>query len=247
MQQIDIVAMELLAAATSDICGSRDSKGLVMALEKSLKSLGFASFNLGCHKKSKYELALDPTITNWPKDFMGEYEGRNWAEHDPTLARAASADRPFGWTVRQVYADRKQQDYMEFLVTTPLRGGFSIPLPRRAGTISSISVECHSETQFDGWVPYAIGILANSAMVKAEALGLCDRISVDEAMKARKLSASQTEILKWVSDGKSNADIATILGLSERVVKYHMTEILRKLGVATRAQAVTALARDRGI
>jgi LuxR family transcriptional regulator len=79
--------------------------------------------------------------------------------------------------------------------------------------------------------------LGTAAMGKAEILGLCPEVSVDEALAMRSLSPLQQEILNWIAEGKSNLDIATIMNLGERAVRYHVPEILRKLGVATRMQA----------
>jgi LuxR family transcriptional regulator len=84
----------------------------------------------------------------------------------------------------------------------------------------------------------AVAILSTFAIAKAETLGLSPSISADEASALRSLSPPQREILKWVAAGKSNFDIATILGLPERTVRYHVSEILRKLGVVSRSQAV---------
>ncbi|MES2317758.1 MAG: helix-turn-helix transcriptional regulator [Pseudomonadota bacterium] len=62
--------------------------------------------------------------------------------------------------------------------------------------------------------------------------------------KSRKaLSVRQREILLWLHEGKTNWEIAKILGLSELNVKYHIDQIFLKLGVRSRAQAV-AKGRD---
>jgi DNA-binding CsgD family transcriptional regulator len=45
------------------------------------------------------------------------------------------------------------------------------------------------------------------------------------------------EVLLWVAQGKTNADIATILGISEWTVKKHVLEIFDKLNVETRTAA----------
>jgi DNA-binding NarL/FixJ family response regulator len=45
------------------------------------------------------------------------------------------------------------------------------------------------------------------------------------------------EVLLWVAQGKTNPDIAAILGISESTVKKHLLEILEKLGVETRSAA----------
>jgi DNA-binding NarL/FixJ family response regulator len=45
------------------------------------------------------------------------------------------------------------------------------------------------------------------------------------------------EVLLWVAQGKTNSDIALILGISESTVKKHLLEIFEKLGVETRSAA----------
>jgi DNA-binding NarL/FixJ family response regulator len=51
------------------------------------------------------------------------------------------------------------------------------------------------------------------------------------------LTPRVAEVLLWVAQGKTNADIATILGISEWTVKKHVLEIFEKLGVETRTAA----------
>ncbi len=56
------------------------------------------------------------------------------------------------------------------------------------------------------------------------------------------LTAREAEVLYWLAQGKSNPDIATILGTSVRTVHKHVENLFRKLGLETRnAAALTAL------
>lgn len=56
------------------------------------------------------------------------------------------------------------------------------------------------------------------------------------------LTPRAAETLLWLSQGKTNPDIATILSISESTVKKHVQEIFEKLGVETRgAAAVRAM------
>ncbi len=58
------------------------------------------------------------------------------------------------------------------------------------------------------------------------------------------LSPREMEILQFVTQGKSNKEIAQSLGISHQTVKNHMTSILKKLDVRDRTQAaVYALRR----
>jgi DNA-binding response OmpR family regulator/DNA-binding CsgD family transcriptional regulator len=51
------------------------------------------------------------------------------------------------------------------------------------------------------------------------------------------LTAREGEVLSWLSKGKSNRDIAEILGLSPRTVDKHLEQIYAKLGVENRTAA----------
>jgi DNA-binding NarL/FixJ family response regulator len=51
------------------------------------------------------------------------------------------------------------------------------------------------------------------------------------------LTPRATETLLWLAQGKTNSDIATILGITESTVKKHVQEIFEKLGVETRGAA----------
>ncbi len=52
------------------------------------------------------------------------------------------------------------------------------------------------------------------------------------------LSQRELEVLRWLRMGKSSWDISVILTISERTVNYHVGNIVRKLGVVNRLQAV---------
>lgn len=52
------------------------------------------------------------------------------------------------------------------------------------------------------------------------------------------LTAREREVLEWVAAGKTNRDIAAILGARPRTVEKHLERIYEKLGVETRTAAV---------
>ena len=53
-----------------------------------------------------------------------------------------------------------------------------------------------------------------------------------------RLSAREREVLSWTAIGRRQADIAAMLGLSERTVENHLRRIRQRLGAATTAQAI---------
>jgi DNA-binding CsgD family transcriptional regulator len=54
----------------------------------------------------------------------------------------------------------------------------------------------------------------------------------------RTLTPREHEVLGWLLAGKTNRDIATILGASPRTVEKHLEHVYAKLGVETRTSAV---------
>ena len=60
-----------------------------------------------------------------------------------------------------------------------------------------------------------------------------------KAEESSKLTKRQREILKYLTKGLSNLDIAHILKISEDGVKFHLRSIFSKLNVANRAEAAT--------
>src|SRR5881409_444473 len=51
------------------------------------------------------------------------------------------------------------------------------------------------------------------------------------------LTPREAEVLLWIAQGKSNGDIATILGCAENTVRVHIARIFEKLGIENRNAA----------
>ena len=60
------------------------------------------------------------------------------------------------------------------------------------------------------------------------------------------LSPREKEVLTWIKQGKSTWDISVLLKISERTVKFHVSNIMQKLGASTRAHAA-AIAIEQGL
>lgn len=87
------------------------------------------------------------------------------------------------------------------------------------------------------------GVYADPSVASLLAAGLRDG-PVDTGVSD--LSGREVEVLRLVSDGKSNKQIGDDLGLSSLTVKSHLARIARKLGTGDRAEMV-ALAMRAGV
>jgi pimeloyl-ACP methyl ester carboxylesterase/DNA-binding CsgD family transcriptional regulator len=66
------------------------------------------------------------------------------------------------------------------------------------------------------------------------------------ALPLAELTPRERAVLDGIAEGLDNAEIATLLGLSEKTVRNHITRVFDKIGVAHRYQAIV-LARDAGL
>jgi LuxR family quorum-sensing system transcriptional regulator SinR len=74
---------------------------------------------------------------------------------------------------------------------------------------------------------------------------MLEKAAMVDAMDERdtRLTSRETEVLTWSAAGKSYWEIATILGISERTVRFFMSNTRRKLNVVSNTQAVAQAVR----
>ena len=80
-----------------------------------------------------------------------------------------------------------------------------------------------------------------SLLEPAVASRFLDSINDPDALTTR-----QKEVLNLIATGLLNKEIADRLYISERTVKFHVSEILAKLGAGNRTEAV-AIATEKGL
>jgi DNA-binding CsgD family transcriptional regulator/PAS domain-containing protein len=68
----------------------------------------------------------------------------------------------------------------------------------------------------------------------------------DQALAGYSLTPRETEVLRWIAEGKTNAEIASVLAISPATVKVHVEHLLEKLRVENRT-AAALLAHEHGL
>jgi len=119
-----------------------------------------------------------------------------------------------------------------------------------SGTASVLIVPLHSATG----KRYGLVMFGAEESVERQALAL---IALEAAMIFQRyfevilsldsisgLSDREIQIVRWTSEGKTSAEIAIILGLSEHTVNSYIAAVLRKLHVVNRAQMVASALRS---
>lgn len=71
---------------------------------------------------------------------------------------------------------------------------------------------------------------------------VCNAIALAEEIiddLSGKISPREKEIITFIVDGYSNAEIAERISVSEKTVKFHITSIFKKLGVRNRGSLIS--------
>lgn len=181
--------------------------------------------------------------TTFPDSWAQHYAAQGYLAVDPAMQRAFTSLLPFDWAEFKTLTPRQSKLFGEAREFGVGEHGLSIPLRSSGGEIAVMSVTADMSQR-------------NWQQFKREKLGevrlLASLFSVD-VMKALRgtgvpaevvLTMREVECLRWCAEGKTFEEIAGILGISPRTVRYHLDSARRKLDCLNIVQTVvTALQR----
>lgn len=154
---------------------------------------------------------------------------------DAILADIAMGDRQFIATI----ASLAEEDIpVVVLIDDPEPGWAASAL--RAGVRAILPRESSGEEIFTA-IHIAVSglVLLEAGKAKELARYAPSGNGEDPLEQLEELSPREVEVLRWMAEGFGNKEIATRLGISDHTVKFHISSILAKLGVASRTEAVT--------
>jgi DNA-binding CsgD family transcriptional regulator len=120
----------------------------------------------------------------------------------------------------------------------------SLPVASKRGTTAAISLGRSGKdfTERDRLMLNLIGPHFNQAQRNA-ALVTAQLEKRTRPLSDYGLTAREAEVGRWLTQGKTNPEIAIILGISHRTVEKHMERVLGKLAVENRATAAVILSQ----
>ena len=220
--------------------------------EYALQKCGFAGFAYWTHLRKPSESLVGSDVymlSRGPahlKAFEALYFSRNFYKDDPLLRAAAKFDRPF--TTEEARSGDEPNRRQRWLYSLEKRFDFkydiNLPVhtPLRCQVINAYCIGVDPDT------PEKIAAATPEVahMARAFAASIIDFVFLegeDETAHV-KLTRRQQECLTWMAKGRANGEIADILGVSERTVKFHIAELSKTLNAANRTEAVAIAARQ---
>ncbi|PSS58230.1 autoinducer binding domain-containing protein [Pseudomonas sp. BBP2017] len=201
------------------------------------QQLGMEYFSFTAHT------ALDSqprTYNNFPAAWNEHYQRCNYVDIDPIVAHCHTSLLPILWDDD---AFRQTPEYWEQARLHGLRYGWSQSAHDPHQNESILSV-VRSSTPVDTNEFY------NTA---GQTIWLCNLMHTlvlnrqsTRPTPSFHLSARETEVLKWSAAGKTAAECARILTLSQSTINFHIRSIITKLNTSNKAGAI-AIAAVNGL
>jgi NarL family two-component system response regulator LiaR len=107
----------------------------------------------------------------------------------------------------------------------------------QAGALSCLLKDVDAESLADAVRKAARGEAVLHARVAGHLMDALRRGSMPSTQALESLSQREREVLGLMAEGLSNQQIADQLGIGEKTVKTHVSNVLAKLGVSDRTQA----------
>ena len=234
----DAVGLLQLIHGSLSCKGEDDFRALFPELNK-LLPFDFAHAMLGFHDDEKGAVIAHAANISFPEEWVSEFVSRNYMRESVIVRNNFLNYRPQYWAESLMKFNEKKE-VGSLREDFDMRNGYSHGSdPLLAGQHGSmfcfsgpsIELERRSEKILELIVPHLhlalSGIFRNNQTEKSNI----------------HLSAREKEILNWLKQGKSSWDISVILAISERTVNYHIYNIMGKLDVSNRPQAVAVAAR----
>jgi LuxR family transcriptional regulator, activator of conjugal transfer of Ti plasmids len=182
-------------------------------------------------------------ISSYPKSWTSHYFREGYHNIDPVLQEPRTSSRMIHWDGRGARSARsaKERRLFDDALSFKIRTGLTIRIPSSQNQFAaddrSLGLDRFIETSRD--MLEMVG-LTYHAHVSAK----IGRTAAGGGM-GNPLTQRERQCLAWISDGKTMQDIAELLDVTPRGVKFHLDNARRNLAALTLPHAVALAFRQR--
>ncbi|WP_245409798.1 LuxR family transcriptional regulator [Pararhizobium haloflavum] len=210
-------------------------------LKAAAERFGYRSFLvLRLPSPTSFDLNENSVITNWAAEFLAAYDRMQLFRDCPAVGRMRHSIVPFDFTFASI-AEGQTPGRVE-----PARALFA-----EYGFVTGACFPVSDAKGVRGALILAGDRPALDPRELAELTLLSVRIyqrlvevTATERRQEQPLTERELDCLTWTAAGKTSADIAAILSLSEHTVNHYLNRAARKLDTVNRTQAVAKALRQ---
>jgi DNA-binding CsgD family transcriptional regulator len=182
------------------------------------------------------ELSSNTIITNWPAELMALFDSEGLMQTSLVLRRLRDSTLPFGFDLDTVSTDGAGGRVRELFSRFGIIRGAYFPVHDVSGIRGAVSLTGSAAVFTHQQMMELMYISIHLFQRLAEIRNL-------EVRPADMLTEREIDCLNWTAAGKTSAEIAEILGLSEHTINHYLNRAAKKMNTVNRTQAVAKALR----
>lgn len=187
-------------------------------------------------------------ISSYPKSWTSHYFREGYDNIDPVLQEPRNTSRMFLWDGREARSAKsaKERRLFDDALSFNIRTGLTVRIPASQNQFAAFTLAVDDRSLgLDRFIETSQDMLETIALnYHAHVSARIGRASSGGGMGSP-LTQRERQCLAWISDGKTMQDIAELLGVSSRGVKFHLDNARRNLAALTLSHAVALALRQR--
>ncbi|MBI2732587.1 MAG: autoinducer binding domain-containing protein [Aquabacterium sp.] len=202
------------------------------------QDLGFPFFAYGVKCPLPVSQPRIEMASNYPEIWQQQYQSHQYARIDPTVRHCTRVTTPVLWDA----SGFDERPFAEQAMSHGIRNGVSIGVRDAQGRLGMVTLArdqtvCTPKefAHIEGSLTL-LGQLTHAALVEK----LVQRHSTSVAPPT--LSDRELEVLKWTAEGKTSAEVAMIMNITERTVNFHIGNCITKLDASNKLHAAVKAA-----
>ncbi|NWO07444.1 MAG: LuxR family transcriptional regulator [Alteromonadaceae bacterium] len=212
-------------------------------LKKELNRFGVEYYAYFVKEKRGYGPPL--VITNYPDEWVAKYSRDNLYRHDPVINYGLQRVAPYAWS--EAMGDANNSIF-RLSRAFNIVSGVSFPLHDPKSRFAALSIcNLDQDPEFGHNVSNAMNPLmmlflnthdALAKLIPSPNFAQEEVFFCNDKKICFQLTEREIDVLSWASHGKTYSEVAIILGISERTVKFHIENIIKKLDVSNAKHAI---------
>jgi LuxR family quorum-sensing system transcriptional regulator CciR len=184
-------------------------------------------------------------LENYPSSWVSTFLENELYSWDPIHVASYTTHAAFAWSDigRMIPLNNRQKHVLKTAAIEGLGDGFTVP----AHVPGQVSGSCSFAVRTGRTLPRhrlaMVQMVGTFAFQAAQSIALAERDAAPPSAKTA-LTPRQLDCILLVGRGKSDWEIAQILGIKEETVKSHIDAARERYGVARRVQLVVLAMRD---
>ncbi|TKB50332.1 hypothetical protein FCL40_04025 [Ferrimonas sediminicola] len=176
-------------------------------------------------------------VTSYPEDWMSYYNDHNYISVDPVVQKVLTSKTPFFWgdLVADPNLSPKSKLLMNQAAESGLNSGIAFSLQGEPGEVVGIGIARNDSYQ----EPKDYDFLAKAYLLATYFHETYRAMVMKKVNNAPFVTNREKDVLYWGAEGKTDPEIAIILGITVNTIRFHWKSIFSKLNARGRSYAIT--------